>query len=194
MEHEMEMHRSKIVIAAVIVVFVFGFILTITRADRSRDLILSIEPIDPSDEITVYVGGAVDKPGLYALPRGSRVSQALDLAGLLDEAETSGIEMARLLHDEESIMVGQRSPTSGADDAVSDRPDSPSPADDLIDINSATEAELQTLPGIGPAIASRIVTYRQQQGMFSSVDELSQINGISDRMVEELRALITAGR
>jgi competence protein ComEA len=182
--------RSKLVAAAVVAVVVLGFILTISRGERSRDLVLRIEPIDPADEITVHVGGAVEQPGLFALPRGSRLAEALDQAGLLDSADTSGLPLASVLEDEQSIIV----PETIAEDAdtvpqTSTLTESDQPQ--RININQATVADLQELPGIGPALAERISERRDQDGPFLSLDELSEIAGISDRMVDEIRELAT---
>lgn len=185
----MQSQRTRAILAAVVAVVVFVIVLSVTRSDRSRDLILQIEPIDPSDEVTVYVGGAVADPGLYSLPRGSRVQDAIEQAGALDTADTASLALASVVRDEQSIMVSEIVDEQPDETAPSSR--APTRSDSLIDLNSATAVELQSLPGIGPAIADRVLDHRESEGTFSSVDELSDVSGISDRMVDDLRPLVT---
>ena len=186
-------HRTRAILAAVVVVVVFVFILSVSRSDRSRDLVLQIEPIDSSNDVTVFVGGAVEDPGLYSLPRGSRVHDAIDLAGVLDTADTSALSLASVVSDEQSIIIAEETI-----EAMDDRVPGPNSVDrlvesdpgDRINVNTASSAELQSLPGVGPAIAERIIEYRTTEGLFESVDQLSDVSGISDRMIDDLRPLV----
>lgn len=181
--------RTKLVLATVVAVFVFGIVMALNRGERSRDLVLSIEPIDPSDDVTVYVGGSVDDPGLYSLPRGSRVADAVDLAGLPESADTGGLQMAQVLEDEQSIIVAAEATETNEDAGSTDRG-----GGTRINLNHANESELQQLPGIGPALAEQIIERRNVEGPYQSVDELSEVSGISDRMVDELRELVSVNR
>jgi competence protein ComEA len=183
----MQTSQRKLVIIAVVVAFVVGLVLVLTRAERSRDLVLNIEPVAPGDDVTVYVGGAVEEPGLYSLPRGSRISEALDLAGLFESSDTSSIDLAATLADEQTIIVPEISAESDADlDQAAGEGDQ---SGAVINVNHANEDELQLLPGVGPAIAARIIERRESIGPFESLDELSEITGISDRMIDDLRGL-----
>lgn len=186
----MNTRRSKLVAVAVVVAFALGFIFTITRGERSRDLVLSLEPVDSSSEVTVYVGGAVDEPGLYSLPRGARLSEAIDLAGRLESANVDALDLAAVLHDEQTVVVPETAPEreSGAD---SDAPASTGAAN-LIDVNTASADELELLTGIGTVLAERIIERRESAGPFTSLDELTEVNGISERMVDDLRDDATA--
>jgi competence protein ComEA len=188
----MQSRQTKLIVGAIIVAVMFAVVMTINRSERSRDLVLQIEPIDPSDDITVYVGGAVDEPGLFSVSRGSRVAEVLDLAGLRDDADTSSLPLAESLRDEQKITVPEKQAEPHPGESIPSQPEA-SAASELIDINRATVAELQELPGIGPALAERIVEQRDIEGPFQSVDELSDISGISDRMVDEIREYITLG-
>lgn len=181
----MNAHRSKLVIVAVIVAFVLGLIFTLTRSERSRDLVLSLEPIDGTSEVTVYVGGAVEEPGLYSLQRGARLSEAIDLAGQLDSADLSALELAGVLQDEQTVMVPEIAAERAGDSSIS--AEAASGNSDLIDINTASAVELETLNGIGSVLAERIIERRESEGRFSSLDQLTEINGISERMVDDLR-------
>ncbi len=145
--------------------------------------------------ITVEVRGAVAKPGVYTLPAGSRVQDALVLAGeVTGNAETRNLNLARKLNDGEQLYV------LAAGEATAPPPPSPgkgaptvvkSPGG-KININTATIAELDTLPGIGPAIAQRIVDHRAQNGAFKQIEDLKKVSGIGDAMFEKIKDLITA--
>lgn len=188
----------------------------LVRGQRDT-VILHVQPIDDPSVIRVYVGGDVTSPGLISLQRGSRVADAIAAAGgLLTSADTSGLGMAAVLKDADQIIVPSRRPTPSSSapqpgvPLTGDSPDSSPVADPgsnpyplatqapqevrgPIDINSAPESELDLLPGIGPAIAARIIEYRLEHGPFQTLEELAEVSGISARMVEDLRPLITLG-
>ncbi|MEX1158347.1 MAG: ComEA family DNA-binding protein, partial [Thermomicrobiales bacterium] len=140
-------------------------------------------------------------PGLYTLPRGSRVADAIELAGdVTTTGDTSGLGMAAVLEDADQIIVPARqvivaptaAPTvSGGPGPAATRP--PLTGVAPININTASASELDTLPGIGPALSARIIEHRESNGPFQTVDELEAVSGISERMVNEMRALITIG-
>lgn len=182
----------------------------LVRGQRDT-VVLEVQPVSDPLLVRVYVGGEVVNPGLYTLSRGSRVAEALALAGgTLASAETSGLGMAAVLQDADQILIPARRPTPQAVTTARPSSDSPQatsatllseiPADPLpaatpgpVNVNTATAAELEALPDIGPTIAGRIVEYRTQHGPFQSLEELEVIEGISGRMVEDLRPLITLG-
>lgn len=161
-------------------------------------------PIVISDDalaqrIAVEVQGAVATPGLYWLSGDARVQAAIDAAGgSLPDADLSGINLARRLNDEERLEIavaGQPPVTAGPSvtTRASGSPVAASVSGAKININAASAAELDALPGIGPALAGRIVAYRTQHGSFASVEELSNVSGISTKMVDNLRGLISIG-
>ncbi len=165
--------------------------LALLRQERAQsDLVLRVEPLETPSEITVYVGGAVAQPGLYTLPAGSRLVEVLERAVLLPGADTSRLPLAERLRDGQSIVVPERPIQGTSSEAVATAAEPSSP---LIDLNTASVDELETLPGIGPALAERIVAYRTEHGPFQSVDELAEVRGISPRMVDQLRGLVTVG-
>jgi competence protein ComEA len=174
-------------------------------------IILQVQPVSDPLAVQVYVGGEVSSPGLYSLRRGSRVADAVTLAGgLLPAADTATIGMAAMLEDADQIFVPARRPTPQpaaqvipiatplpvASDATA-LPELPTqlPPEESgpVDINTAPIDVLDRLPGIGPVIAGRIVEYRLAHGPFQTLEELEQVAGISMRMVEELRPLVTLG-
>ncbi|HVX29668.1 MAG TPA: ComEA family DNA-binding protein [Nitrolancea sp.] len=191
-------HIRLLALGAVVAVAV-AVTVVIVRGERAREIVLNVEPIDEANELTVYAGGAVAKPGLYTLPLHSRIATLLDQAGLLESAEQSGLQMAAELHDGQQVIVPTRQATDASlppanTVAASPAESEPTPvATGPINVNSATEEELETLPGIGPALAQRILDYRNENGPFKSLDQLAEVKGISARMVDELRGLATVG-
>jgi competence protein ComEA len=144
------------------------------------------EPTVPP-ELVVAVTGMVHEPGLVRLPPGSRVADAIDAAGgVLPEADVGYLNLARKLTDGELVAVGIPPPP---DSAVG--PAGAGASGGKVNLNLATQAELETLPGVGPALAQRIINYRTDHGPFGSVTELRQVSGIGDVRFAELRELVT---
>ncbi len=141
-------------------------------------LVIQVVPVAEKEEVQVQLAGAVARPGVYSLPVGSSVSDALEMAGGIESGGIpDGVDLASNLEDGQFILVPS---TNSARDLSTTS----------IDINSATASELETLPGIGPVISARIVEYRDSIGGFTSVEQLVEVSGISERMVEDLRSLV----
>ncbi|NLW17198.1 MAG: ComEA family DNA-binding protein [Firmicutes bacterium] len=152
---------------------------------ENRQLLSSWQPMEQT-ELRVHVTGAVLRPGVYTLAKGARVDDALDMAGgVLPDALIQGLNLAKPLFDGEQIHVAQAAPSS------SDSTSADIPATTLININTATAAELETLPGIGPVKAQAIVEYRQQNGAFARIEDLTKVSGIGPKTFERLKHLIT---
>jgi len=139
-----------------------------------------------SAEAYVHVSGAVREPGLYVVGADARVIDAISAAGgLADDADESAINLARAVTDGEQLVV----PTEGeAPPAPTARGGS---APGLISINTADAAALEELPGIGPALAGRIIDWRDTEGPFGTVDDLLAVSGIGPKVLESLRDLVT---
>jgi competence protein ComEA len=133
--------------------------------------------------LVVDVVGAVRRPGLVRLREGSRVADAIARAGGLERgAERAGVNFAAPVADGQQVLVPQRGAVvAGASGAASSGP---------VSLSSATAEQLDTLPGVGPVTAEKIVAYRQAHGSFRSVDELDAIAGIGPSRIADLRALV----
>lgn len=133
----------------------------------------SADPTAMSGDVVVHVAGSVAKPGLIRLPAGARVADAIEAAGGPRGRKTlDSVNLARPVVDGEQIVVG--APVVGASAAG-------------VSLNAATAADLEDLPGIGPVLAQRIVAWREANGPFRSVDELSEVSGIGDALMAQLR-------
>ncbi|GFG75340.1 ComEA family DNA-binding protein [Mycobacterium botniense] len=156
----------------------------------------------PDLPVVVSVVGLVHTPGLVTLTPGARVADALKAAGgTLDGADTLGLNMARPVGDGEQIVVGLAPPPGrpavlgssvGAGSATPKPPSArprptTSPANEVVDLNTATVEQLDSLPGIGPVTAAAIVAYREAHGKFTSVDQLADVEGIGPGRLEKLR-------
>lgn len=157
-------------------------------------------PPGADQPVVVSVVGLVHKPGLVTLDSGARIADALGAAGgPLDGADLLGLNMARRVADGEQIIVGI-APAPGepaamgsavtADNGAAAAPGPSAPADGagaVVDLNTATVEQLDTLPGIGPVTASAIVAWRGANGPFSSVEQLGDVDGIGPARLEKLR-------
>jgi competence protein ComEA len=144
----------------------------------------------PRGEVVVHVVGGVRRPGLYHLPLGSRIDDAVRRAGgPTRRAETQLVNLAAPLADGQQIVVPVRQPPAARGGGGGTAGEAPSPSGPL-HLNTATLEDLDALPGVGPVTAQKILDYRQQHGAFSSVDELDAIPGIGPARLEQLRELV----
>ncbi len=140
--------------------------------------------------INVYVVGAVAHPDVYALPEGAIVKDALTMAGgSTKEADLTAVNLAARLQDGDQITVPVKT-ADGASTGISSAPPVSSTRT-RISINRATLAELDTLPGIGPAKAQAILDYRNQHGQFKRLEDLQNVKGIGSKTFEDLKPLIS---
>ena len=182
--------------AAGILLGLFVALLIWVVARNPRGQAVTLRPVPTEKPIIVHVTGAVPRPGVYALAQGSRVQDAISAAGgFLADAEKSGINLARALEDGEQLdipyMAGS-SPVIGTE-IPSLVLTEPSSSSELININTASQAELETLPGIGPTTAQKIIQYREQNGPFVSTEDIINVSGIGPGTYERIKDLITVG-
>jgi len=190
--------------------------------DKEEEMILLDEISDPSPtsqpepetvsniktgSVTVYVCGAVNAPGVYELPAGSRMVDAADAAGgLRDDAGAEYINLAAKLSDgrkvyfptaaevEEALEAGDDTystevniTTNTIDPTESNSENGSAATTDMVDINSASKETLMTLPGIGQSKADKIIAYREQNGGFSSIEDLMLVGGIKEGLFNKVK-------
>lgn len=144
-------------------------------------------------DVTVHVVGEVESPGIVSLPGGSRVADAVErVGGQTSEADLTGINLARELVDGEQVVVPKpgetpvaAAPPAGAGGSGAGSPDAP------VNLNTADLATLETLPGVGPVLAQRIMDWRLEHGSFVAVEELGEVSGIGDKTYEQLAPEVT---
>ncbi|MFC5907835.1 helix-hairpin-helix domain-containing protein [Streptacidiphilus monticola] len=142
----------------------------------------------PAGRVVVDVSGRVRQPGVRELPGGARVQDALRAAGgPLPGTDLTGLNLARRVSDGEEIIVGRPAAPPGAPAAPAGPAGAAGAPGGTLSLSTATAAELDALPGIGPVLAQRIVQYRQQHGGFTSVDQLRQVSGFGERRLRDLR-------
>ena len=136
------------------------------------------------------MSGKVRHPGVRTLPAGSRVVDALRRAGgARGGVDLSGLNLARVLVDGEQILVGHPRHARRVGGLASTG--APPATTALVDLNTATEEQLDTLPGVGPVTAQKILQWRAANGAFSSVDELLEVDGIGEKTLADLAPLVT---
>ncbi|MEV7827413.1 ComEA family DNA-binding protein [Microbacterium enclense] len=187
--------RTRLGIGAVIVLVLLAFAVTIgigmLRGTTGTQVVEPVSTTSSTPQLPaqvglyVHVAGAVRKAGLYRLDAGDRVADAIARAGgFADDAARDAVNLARQVADGEQIVV----PVVGAE------PSGSTPngglGDGLIDLNTATREQLDTLPRVGPAMADRIIAWREANGSFTSVDDLQSVPGFGDKMLEALRDLV----
>ncbi len=180
--------KRGLVILLTLTVGLGGFYFLNSRP-QSEPAVLQEIPTAATESVTtsliINVAGKVKNPGVYQLPPGSRVVDALEAAGQqLKGVDISDINLARVLVDGEQILIGSNRTVSGKVAAKKISVDNP------LDINRATIAQLDTLPGIGPVTAQRIIDYRTKVGRINAVDELKKISGLGGVKFEEIKALL----
>lgn len=148
-----------------------------------RGLPITLTPA-PTSALIVQVEGLVSNPGTYSLQPGSRVSDAITAAGgFLSNANSASVNLARPLKDGEKIIIADPTQVTGMIDTGNTS---------LIDLNTATLEQLDSLPGIGQTRAEAIIQYRNDHGNFVTIDELLTVQGFGQALFDQIKSLITA--
>lgn len=169
-----------------------GLLFFLTRPPRG--LPVTLLPAPSPAPVLVHVDGAIANPGVYSLAPESRVKDAIDAAGgLLADAHPQGINLAAFIQDGQRIWIpdagespasqnedGLQIPSNGFSDTTSRK----------VNINTASQQELELLPEIGPVMASNIVRYREQYGLFTRIEDIQKVDGIGPATFEAIRELI----
>lgn len=159
-----------------------------------------IEQTAEDNEIVVYITGAVNHPGLLHLPIDARLDDALKKAELTPDADLESLNPAQKLKDGQKIIVSSTAQSTSEDSVAGNTAISGSTATAAVkgqttrvNINKAGMNELDTIPGVGPALAQRIIDYRTQNGSFSSPEEIQNVSGIGAKTYEKMAGYISVG-
>ena len=155
------------------------------------------------DIVIIHITGSVKNPGIVKLKEGSRIEDAIESAGgLTENADITKVNLAYVVEDGTKIKIPSASEEDIGDEDIIDSKSGDNiiieenavPSNNstqTININKATEKEFETLPGIGPSLASKIIEYRNQNGKFESIEDIKNVNGIGDNKYEKIKDLIT---
>ena len=168
-------------------------VLLLTRSDDAAPVAIVAPDATPAAgkagaEIKVQVSGEVMFPGVYAMNSGDRVIDAIAAAGGIGpNADLSGLNLSRRVQDEARYHV----PATGESTPFVPAAAADEGGDGLVNLNSATMRELETLPGIGPSLAGAIIAYREDNGPFAAIDDVENVPGIGPKTLEAIRDLVT---
>lgn len=202
-------HQTKLIIAAIVVIFLVGLLIYSMKFKTSKQSFESetsgfirINNLEKSDNmneeshesqpktIKVDISGEVKMPGVYELSRDSRIHDLIKLAGgVTESANLNATNQSRALKDQDKIIIKSMMSASSEFSETDDNKTQDSTKESgKIDLNTASESELQGITGIGQKKAQRIIDYRKKHGNFSSIDDLKNVTGIGDKFIESIRA------
>ena len=195
----MPMYKKSLLILLIIALFSAGITYyrlnnqDIDIIDNEEELTANTNTTNSKSMITVYVSGEVNKPGLIQIDSNARVSDAITACGNFTPlADKNAINLAQKLSDGIHIQVPTIKNSANTASATNNSSNSPNDkSNDLININTATKEELDTLPGIGPATAEKILNYRQEHGNFQSIEDLKNVKGIGEAKFNKLQDKIS---
>lgn len=183
---------------------ILGGVIYLLRRPEPHDLMVTVPPtrvLTPAAKktltlVTVYVSGAVNRTGAVELGEDARLADALQKAGLKSEADLSALDLTLPLHNGDKIVVpgtGTTAPATNSLAAGTPPPPSLAPVEQnlRVNLNTATLQELDSLPGIGPVLAQRILDYRAQHGAFGTIEDIKEVKGIGDKLFSEIQERIT---
>ena len=188
-----------------IILLIFGIIYIIKiKIDESNNMDLMLETntneiIESSNNeektmIKVHIDGQIKNRGVVELEEGSRLVDAIEKSGgLTEEADTSNINLADILQDGEKVYIYSKQEVEELKSIgkLNEEIDNTTKKDNKININTATQAELEEITGIGPSLAKKIIEYRESNGKFKDIEELKNVSGIGDKKFESMKSQIT---
>jgi competence protein ComEA len=199
------MKNALYILLGVLAGFVLaGVLIFVSRAPAGEAILL--EPPPTKAPVAVHIVGAVPRPGLYEFAKGARVQDAIDAAGgLLAEANVDALNLAALLEDGQQLVIPYKDGSSGAssdsggvvlpssttEEPIATESSTGNTSADLVNINTASLDELIALPSIGPTIAQKIIDYRNENGAFSTIEDIMNVSGIGPSIFEDIKDLIT---
>ena len=196
--------RKIVIIIGILVIILIGWKIydnfSFSESDSEEVLTSNIvEKNKEEDMIVVHITGEVKKPGIIKIKEGSRIEDAIQVAGgLTENADISNVNLAYIIEDgikikipsnnDETLEQNYITEDSGKGVIISD--DNKNTNQSMVNINTATQAEFEELPGIGPSIAIRIIEYRNQNGKFKSIEDIKSVTGIGNSKFEKIKDLI----
>ena len=206
--------KQKIIVIAIAGIVAIGIMYFIYNKNQVKEDInieneilvnnVSTNENNTNDDIVIiHITGSVKNPGIVKLKEGSRIEDAIEAAGGLTEiADITKVNLAYVVEDGTKIKIPSASEEDIGDEDIIDSKSgdniiieentlSSNNSTQTININKATEKEFETLPGIGPSLASKIIEYRNQNGKFESIEDIKNVNGIGDNKYEKIKDLIT---
>jgi competence protein ComEA len=184
-------NRLSILLYILLGVLLAGLILWIASPPRGKPL--TLQPLPTQGLLVVYLNGEVNHPGLYNLPRGSRVNDLiLQAGGLKESADSNAINLAEQLRDGQKFTIPSKTLVGdkGTQNLSGSSENNPTPQA-VININIASIEELDLLPDIGLAKAKQIVTYREEHGPFLTIEDIQNVPGIGEGVYNKIKELIT---
>lgn len=202
-----KMQKSIIIIVVIAVVGIVGYYIYGPNKDAQEvltdeEMIVEEEKAEETKgQIVVHITGAVHNEGIITLDENARVADAVEAAGgLKEDADMSKINLAYILEDGMKLKIPSINDVSNREESnestneesiVETIPESNlKSGTDIININKASQTELETLPGIGPSTALQIINYRDENGKFSSIEDLKKVSGIGENKFEKIKSLI----
>ena len=211
--------NKKTIIISIIIRFIIGicylFIRDKNYLESSSDLNMlnsneenekkenKIADTEDTEKIIIYITGAVKKEGIYELDKNSRIADSIEKAGgLTEEADIKNMNLAHLLEDGMKVYIPKNSDNNEVEDEgnmyISNENENTNISKNInsdtqkskININTATQTELESLPGIGPSIATKIISYRKENGKFTNIEDIKKVSGIGDNKYEQIKGLI----
>ena len=170
--------------------------------NSEQNAIIDEKTEDIEDMIVIHITGAVKKPGIVRLQDGSRIEDAIEKAGgLTEDADISNVNLAYILEDGTKITIPRNSEIEDIEDSnLITKESGKNIIQDIntndksyttVNINKATQGELETIPGIGSSIAQKIISYRDENGKFSTIEDIKNVSGIGDNKYEAIKDYIS---
>ncbi len=182
---------QEVVLGGLVVLLVAGLIHWLSRPERG--IPLQVDPPPTPGPITVYVIGEVYQPGVYALPLNSRTNDVVIAAGgLTENANQVAINLAEKLRDGQKVVIPAIGETIVYTDEAPLYGSALTNLETQININTASQSEFEMLPGIGQEKAARIVSYRSENGPFSSIEEIQKVPGIGMQIFKQIEPYLKA--
>ena len=210
------LNKKNVIFISIIIVCIIGvyyfFIREKEYIEDDSNIILSNvveketkedETIEEKNKIVVYIAGAIKNEGIYELEENSRIANIIEKAGgLTNDANINNINLAYILQDGMKVYIPKNNDKNEMNDDTNtyvskeneeskiDKSTSVETKNSKININTATQTELETLPGIGPSTAANIINYRKENGKFNNIEDLKKVSGIGDSKYNKIKEMI----